>query len=198
LENIYFHRDTEIDLCAIDVTFEIGNLLGSGRKVRSFIIDASWLPTEVDRRNMRTVEPVMVIGYPTGLFDSHNNMPIVRLGATATHPLAHYNNRKEFLIDVAAYRGSSGSPVFSFESPFYRLSDGTLAPGTKSQFLGIVWAVIETTSQGELHAVEVPSNFTQIPLTETSLNLAIALHGDLIKDFDDQIFPAGAPFNQFV
>lgn len=192
--NLYLHRDENVDLCAIDVTIPIGNLLGAGKKIRSMIIDASWLPSEIDRKNMRTVEPVMVIGYPRGLFDSHNNMPIVRKGATATHPLAHYNNRRDFLIDVAAYGGSSGSPVFSFESPFYRQDDGTLAPGSKGQFLGVVWGVIETTSEGTLHVVEIPSALTQIPLTKTSLNLAIALHGDLIRDFDEQIFPVGVPF----
>jgi V8-like Glu-specific endopeptidase len=192
--NLYRHRDDAIDLCAIDVTVPVGNLLTTGRKLRSLILDSSWLPNEVDRKNMRTVEPVMVVGYPRGLFDSHNNMPIVRRGGTATHPLAHYQNRKDFLVDVAAYGGSSGSPVFRFESPFYREPDGTLSPGSKGQFLGVVWGVIETTSQGILHVVEIPSVQSQIPVMQTSLNLAIALHGDLIRDFDDQIFPSGAPF----
>lgn len=192
--NLYKHRDVDIDLCAINVTMPVGNLMGTGRKLRSMIIDSSWLPSEIDRRNMQTVEPVMVVGYPRGLYDTHNNMPIVRRGGTATHPSAHYNNQKNFLIDVAAYGGSSGSPVFRFESPFYRSDDGTLAFGSRGQFLGVVWGVIETTSQGRLQVVEIPSSLTQVPLTMTSLNLAIALHGDLIRDFDDQIFPSGAPF----
>lgn len=192
--NLFLHRDANVDLCAIDVTIPIGNMLVAGTKIRSLIIDASWLPGAVDRKNMRTVEPVMVIGYPLGLFDSHNNMPIARRGATATHPLAHYNNKRDFLIDVAAYAGSSGSPVFAFESPFYRQDDGNLAPGSKAQFIGVVWGVIEAESEGTLHPVEIPSALTQVPSMQTSLNLAIALHGDLIRDFDDQVFPAGAPF----
>lgn len=193
-ENLFLHRDDAVDLCAIDVTVQVGNIMATGRKLRSLIIDASWLPDETSRRNMRTVEPVMVVGYPRGLFDAHNNMPIVRRGGTATHPLAHYQNKRDFLIDVAAYGGSSGSPVFGFESPFYRLADGTLSPGSKGQFLGVVWGVIESTSQGILHVVEIPSGQSQIPLMQTSMNLAIALHGELILDFDDQIFPSGAEF----
>jgi hypothetical protein len=192
--NFYPHRDKDVDLCAIDVTIPMGNLMGSGRKVRSLIIDASWLPTAIDRKNMSIVEPVRVVGYPNGLFDTFNNMPIARQGSTATHPLAYYNNKKNFLIDVAAYGGSSGSPVFRFESPFYHMDDGTLAPGSKAQFLGVVWGVVEKTSSGAMHVVEIPSAHTQVPMMQTSLNLAIALHGDLIRDFDDQIFPTGAPW----
>ncbi len=53
-ESLYLHRDENVDLCAIDMTIPIGNLLGTGKKIRSMIIDASWLPNEIDRKNMRS------------------------------------------------------------------------------------------------------------------------------------------------
>ena len=53
-----------------------------------------------------------MIGYPIGLIDEYNNKPIVRKGITATTYNIDYNGKKEFLIDIACFPGSSGSPIF--------------------------------------------------------------------------------------
>jgi hypothetical protein len=187
--NLYSHTDPEIDLCGIDVTIPVGHLLGNGNQLRSMFLDAHWLPESVDKKNMRDIEQVLVVGYPRGLWDDHNNMPIARLGTTATHPLAHYQNKRNFLIDVAAFQGSSGSPVFSYEAPMFRQADGSFTPGTKAQFIGVVWGVIESSVQGELKPVEIPSVQKHVPVVSTSLNLAIALHAEEIRNLDEQIFP---------
>lgn len=188
-QNLLLHPDPNIDLCAIDVTIPYGQVLQSGKQLRSMCIDASWLLTETDKRNLRDIQQVLVIGYPIGLWDSHNNMPIARTGTTATHALARYDGKRNFLVDVAAFQGSSGSPVFTYESPMYRDADGSLSPGTKVNFVGVVWGVVERTVTGELRSVEIPSATTQVPMMQTSLNLAIALHADSIREIDELIFP---------
>ncbi|SFI24047.1 Trypsin-like peptidase domain-containing protein [Collimonas sp. OK307] len=187
--NLYPHPDTGIDLCGIDVTIPVGNVMGTGNQLRMMCLDAHWLPQSIDKKNMRDVEQVLVIGYPRGVWDHHNNMPIARLGTTATHPLAHYQNKREFLVDVAAFQGSSGSPVFSYEAPMFRQADGSFTPGTKVQLIGVVWGIIESSVEGELKVVEIPSSLKQVPVISTSLNLAIALHADAIREIDEQIFP---------
>lgn len=187
--NLYLHPDPEIDLCGIDVTIPVGHVMEPGNQLRSMFLDAHWLPQSIDKKNMRDVEQVLVVGYPRGLWDNHNNMPIVRLGTTATHPLAHYQNKRNFLVDVAAFPGSSGSPVFSYEAPMFRQADGSFTPGTKVQFIGVVWGVIEWSVEGELKVVEIPSAQKHVPVISTSLNLAIALHAEAIRDLDEQIFP---------
>lgn len=185
--NLIVHPDPEIDLCAIDITIPYGQLLQSGRQLRSMCIDSTWLPNPQDRLGLRDIEQVLVIGYPIGLWDGHNNMPIARRGTTATHPLARYAGKSNFLVDVAAFQGSSGSPVFTYESPMFRQSDGSYTPGTKVNLVGVVWGVIEQTVTGQLEAVEIPSALTQIPILKASLSLAIALHGDAVRDLDDLI-----------
>ncbi|SOD19114.1 S1 family peptidase [Nitrosomonas ureae] len=187
--NLLSHPDPDIDLCGIDVTIPAGMLIQAGSQLRSMFINSSWLPQEADKVGIRDIEQVLVVGYPKGLWDDHNNMPIARTGTTATHPLAHYQGKKNFLVDVAAFSGSSGSPVFSYETPMYRTRDGSYTPGTKVQFVGIVWGVIEASTSGELKVVEIPSALTSVPVLNTSLNLAIALHAEIIKDLDELVFP---------
>ncbi len=55
-----------------------------------------------------------MVGYPVGLWDSVNNMPILRRGSTATLLDWTYEGRQEFVIDAACFPGSSGSPVFKY------------------------------------------------------------------------------------
>jgi len=187
--NVYLHPDPEIDLCGIDVTIPVGQVLQVGSQIRCMFLDSSWLPQKADKATIRDIEQVLVVGYPRGLWDEHNNMPISRAGTTATHPLAHYQGKRNFLVDVAAFSGSSGSPVFSYEAPMFRQPNGSYTPGTKVHFIGIVWGVMESSTAGELQVKEIPSALTQIPVLSTSLNLAIALHSDAIRDLDELIFP---------
>ncbi|MDY0269997.1 hypothetical protein [Trichloromonas sp.] len=187
--NLLLHPDPDIDLCAIDITIPYGLILQSGRQLRSMNLNSTWLLSPDDRKNLRDIEQVLVIGYPSGLWDSHNNMPIARRGSTATHALALYAGKRNFLVDVAAFQGSSGSPVFTYESPMFRQPDGSYTPGTKVNFVGVVWGVIERTVTGDLMAIEMPSAITQVPVLQASLNLAIALHADAVRDMDELVFP---------
>ncbi|MFZ6723552.1 S1 family peptidase [Undibacterium sp. Ji49W] len=185
--NIYPHPDPNIDLCGIDITNQANTVFQSGHKIRGFFIDSTWLPDENDRANLRDIEQVLVIGYPKGLADNYNNMPISRIGSTATHPCAKYQGKSDFLIDVAAFNGSSGSPVFSYETPMFRLTDGSYTPGTKVNLIGVVWGVIETSTEGRLVPVTIPSSTGHVPLTQTSLNLALAVHAECILVIDSQM-----------
>jgi hypothetical protein len=196
--NTYPHPDPAIDLVGIDITIPYGQVLQAGEQLRSMCIDSSWLPEAEHKPIMRDVEQLLVIGYPMGLWDSHNNMPVARLGTTATHPLALYQGKRDFLVDVAAFQGSSGSPVFTYEAPMYRGVDGSYTPGTKVQFVGIVWGVVEWSVEGELKVVEIPSAMKYIPVVNSSLNLALALHAEAVRDLDSQIFPKLQPTVQLI
>ncbi|EGQ9234492.1 hypothetical protein SN13_23495 [Vibrio alginolyticus] len=186
---VFDHPDPDIDLCAIDVTCALASLLNSGKKLRTMILDSSWMLEEKDKSNVRDIEQVLVVGYPRGIWDHHNNMPISRIGNTATHPLANYQNKADFLIDVAAFQGSSGSPVFSYESPMFRQKDGSFTPGTKVNLIGVIWGVIESSVEGELKVMEIPSALKHVPVMNASLSLAIALHAEKIRDLDTLILP---------
>jgi hypothetical protein len=60
-----------------------------------------------------------MIGYPKGFWDRVNNLPVVRKGITATPIYIDYNGKKEFLLDIPIFSGSSGSPIVLFNEGSY-------------------------------------------------------------------------------
>jgi hypothetical protein len=85
-----------------------------------------------------------------GLRDATNNMPIFRKGITATHPSLKWNSKNEFLVDVATYPGSSGSPVYLYED--IKVVNGNLRYG-KIRLLGIIYAVTLHNATGDIQQI---------------------------------------------
>lgn len=70
------------------------------------------LPKPEEWLTLTALEEIIVVGYPAGVWDSKNNLPILIRGTAATHPKIDYEERPEFLVSAPVYLGSSGSPVF--------------------------------------------------------------------------------------
>lgn len=88
------------------------------------------------------IEDVSFVGYPAGLFDQVNFLPVVRRGSTATPIEVDYEGLPAFLIDAAVYPGSSGSPVFVVDRGFYSDRLGQeVTVGSRVVCLGVVAAV---------------------------------------------------------
>lgn len=68
----------------------------------------------VIRDNISPFQEVYMLGYPKGVGDEYNAIPVTRKGITATPYQLNYMNTKQFLIDIPIYPGSSGSPIFCF------------------------------------------------------------------------------------
>jgi len=106
-----YHPDS-LDLAILNVNeiFEKYNTLE--KKLFARTIPTSLIPPEEVWSGVGILEEVVMIGCPNGIIDNYNNVSIARFGMTASQPTLDYNGRPEFLIDIAAYPGSSGSPVF--------------------------------------------------------------------------------------
>lgn len=80
---------------------------------------------------------VSLIGYPYGIYDKKNSLPIWKKGSIATEPAFNFNGKPLFLVDVSSFPGMSGAPVFSIGHGTFKSEDGKI--GTKSirKFLGI-------------------------------------------------------------
>ncbi len=96
----------------------------------------SLIPNEEKIKNLNYIEDILVIGYPSGLYDPANNTPIAKRGITATPIQLDYNGKPEFLIDAAIYPGSSGSPVAIYNQGSY-LENNTLQVGSRLLLIGI-------------------------------------------------------------
>lgn len=139
---VIYHPDPNIDLAAI-LLGPIVNQLGTGNgPINLTAIRESDLVDDDTERRMRFVEDVLVVGYPQGLWDSHRNLPLFRGGVTASSAVLDYNNEPKFLIDCSIYPGSSGSPVFLYNSGVVLDAENNSASlGERVKLLGVVFAV---------------------------------------------------------
>lgn len=95
------------------------------------------IPTKDNINTISSIEDVLMIGYPDGMSDSKNNLPIVRRGITATDYKIDYEGKKEFLIDASIFKGSSGSPILICNIGSFNNANGELCLGNRIKFLGI-------------------------------------------------------------
>lgn len=104
----------------------------------------------VDGDPYSTQEPVTMIGYPTGVFDTEHNFPIFRSGSTATHPLVDYCGEPLFAVDIAVFPGSSGSPLV--------VTDAESSPDGRPALLGVLSeAEMRKTGEARVRA-QVPTD----------------------------------------
>lgn len=182
IDNYFPHPNDEIDLCAIDISSIFMSRIHGSSKVRAHLIDKNDLMTEDEESTVSHVEQIMVCGYPTGLWDKANNMPISRVGHTATNMLTDFNGKREFLVDMPIFGGSSGSPVFRYEVPMYKTSGSNLTLGGRIRLAGIIWGTLNTTQYGEIKIIEVPTCEKQVAEYQTNLSLGIAHPASTIKE----------------
>lgn len=81
-------------------------------------VDDSYIPNDSIWNSLTIMEDIVMIGYPVGLSDTYNNVPIARVGVTATMPKLNFEGNDDFLIDIPIFKGSSGSPVYLFRDPY--------------------------------------------------------------------------------
>jgi hypothetical protein len=151
-KTVFDHPDPKIDLVAIPIKPILQELKSKDITAYTVAFSEKEIPSvEIQKSELKAFEDIYMIGYPNGLWDSKNNMPIVRRGITATAPYLDYNGSKEFLIDIAAFGGSSGSPVFLYNNSGYADKAGTLnVGGTRLFFLGVLYAGPEYSIDGEV------------------------------------------------
>jgi len=163
------HPNEDIDLCAMPFAPISAQANAQGKKVFMISLGQEVIWTDENLSNLSAVEEVVMIGYPIGLWDEHNNLPIIRQGITATHPAIDFQGKSEGVVDIATFPGSSGSPVLLLnESGIYHdKKQGTNVVGHRSVFLGVLYAGPIWTAEGEVVIREIPTNkqvLAQIPV----------------------------------
>ncbi|EXS35291.1 S1 family peptidase [Acinetobacter sp. 826659] len=153
IQNIVIeHPDENIDLCAIIISHVIHEASLKGTPITASFWTMENIPEDSDWQYLDHIEEVTMVGCPNGLNDMVNNLPLVRRGITATSPNKLYNGRPEFMIDLACFPGSSGSPVFLYNSnsSYYDAKTRNILWGTRIKLLGILYAGPQFTNKGEI------------------------------------------------
>lgn len=97
-------------------------------------ISAEWVKGNL---KVRPTTQVTLVGYPYGYYDKENALPIWKTGSVASEPKVDFDGKPLFLVDVSAFPGMSGSPVFAISYGMYEMEEGGTTVGGIRKFLGI-------------------------------------------------------------
>jgi hypothetical protein len=154
------HPDPGTDLAMIPLApcFDQGSRIGRPLSVLS--LDKSSIPGPTIQNSLHAATPALMVGFPTGLMDEANNLPVVRRGSLATPYIADYQGRSAFVVDIASFGGSSGSPVFSIFEGVAPQPDGrfALVPEPVIHFIGVLYAGPVMNAKGEIVAAPAPTS----------------------------------------
>jgi hypothetical protein len=187
------HPDPTVDLCIMPIAGILKQAEQAGQPLGFIPLEMGLVPSDKEFSELTPLEEVLMIGYPNGIWDSKNNMPILRRGVTATHPALDYEGRPEFMIDAACFRGSSGSPVMLYNFGSYVLPNGGITLGSRIKLLGILYAGPEATIQGELQIVTVPTRQDVVSISRIPNNLGVVIRSSRLRDFDSQLLQLSVP-----
>lgn len=180
------HPDPTIDLCALPFAHLLHDAIARGKSLFYKAFSPEIFATSKLLSELGAVEPILMVGYPVGLWDSVNNMPIFRQGITATHPNRDYLGTKEFLIDAACFPGSSGSPVMLFQVGGYADSANSFHVGqSRIALLGTLYAGPQFSASGEIRVVTIPTEHKPIPVTQMPMNLGNVIKVEKLLAFRD-------------
>lgn len=162
----YFHSNKDICFTFINPVFE--EVKKKTSKTVFFIpIDERITPSKIQLESLSALEEVVMVGYPIGLWDSRNNLPIFRKGYTASHPAIDFNEDGIGLVDMACFPGSSGSPIFILNEGGYKDKKGNLNWGqSRVFFLGILYAGPQYNAAGDIVVKIIPTS-KQMVQTQT-------------------------------
>jgi hypothetical protein len=177
-----FHPNPEVDLCLIGLGPAIQAVADSGNQayVKGFGLDQ--IATAENRRLMKAVENILMIGYPNGLADETHNVPIIRRGITASPVFLDHNGRPEFVIDAPCFPGSSGSPIIRYDHGCY-IQAGEAKFGTRAELLGVLYAGPFLSANGTFEARHIPTQSVTADDIKIMINLGYCIRAEEILGF---------------
>ena len=174
------HPNKAIDLCCLPIAPILKE--ATDEKIRLFYIPLGIdsLPSTEIISKFSASEEVVMIGYPIGIYDTYNHKPIIRRGITATHIKKKYCGKNEFLVDMACFPGSSGSPICILNEGSY-VFENNVCVGTRFFLAGILYAGPQYDAEGNVKFSEVPTIKTS---TSIPTNLGLVIRSDELLEFE--------------
>lgn len=184
------HPDKNVDLAVFPLAELLNEADSKGLRIFTPYMEERLVATPEKLANLSGLESITMIGYPNGIWDQVNNMPIARRGITATNPKYDYNGLPVFVIDCACFPGSSGSPVLIFDQGSFSDANGSvIVSGGRLILLGVLFAGPQHVAQGEIKTIDVPLVHTPISLSKIPNNLGFVVKAEKIADFRKLLLP---------
>lgn len=178
------HPDSSVDLRVLFLASILEEIDKKGDHIYYAPLETSLIPSQSVLDTLLAIEDVIMVGYPIGLSDEYNHKPIVRRGITASHPKKDYQGKKETLLDIACFPGSSGSPVFILNQGAYATQRGVTVGG-RIYLLGILYGGHEFAKNGVLQFANLPN--LPVPVTKIPVNLGVMIKASRILEFENMI-----------
>lgn len=188
LKQTIYHPNTEIDLAILDITYIFLEAEKKNINLYRLFLEKSIIPTSEEWENLNSMEEVVMIGYPNGLWDQVNNLPLIRKGVTSSNPAIDFNGKKEFVIDAACFPGSSGSPVFLFNTGSYLdKSSCSFKIDLRIKFIGILHSGPIMNAQGQVLNYETDFKSGDLTSTKVLINLGYVIKSPILEEMRDLI-----------
>ncbi len=128
------------------------------------------------------VEDIYLVGYLRGIFDTINNLPLVRQGITASSVKELFEGNNLFMIDSACFPGSSGSPVIWYKEGTVEehLRIG-MVPKYRYKLVGILFAGPQYTVEGIIRKANIPDEWDEIVRMPIPMNLGYCVNANEIN-----------------
>lgn len=143
-------------------------------------ITSDLLPTAEQIDGFDAIESITFIGYPNGIWDTKNLLPVARRGTTASPMSVSFENTPRFLIDASVFGGSSGSPVFILNQGMITDKHGNTTLGSRIVFVGVVAAVFFRTQLNQIIAVPIPTQTQPMAQQQEMIDLGIVFRSETV------------------
>lgn len=178
----FVHPDPDTDLAAVVVTHLIRQLEQEGDAPFYRFVPESLIPSPKVWGEFDAAEEIVMMGCPWGIHDDVNKIPLARRGAVASYLPLDFAGKPEFVLDVAAFEGSSGSPVFLNSFMKFDRRAKAYRPEARSWLLGIFKSGLE------VEVSSTPQEPGAVPHYPLHLGIAIKsmeLHGlfEVVRTF---------------
>lgn len=182
------HPNPEVDLAAFPIGPLVNQVQQTGQQLFYVPLKTNLIPSDEERQSYSSMEDIVMIGYPNGIWDAKNNLPVIRKGITATHSSVPWNGKSEFLTDIASFPGSSGSPVFLANIGGYMDNIGNIYMGSsRIRLLGVHYAGAMHTASGQIKIVTAPTSNVPIPITQIPNNIGVAINSKEIFGLEKEV-----------
>lgn len=187
----YGHNSKDVDIQIISFTkFLLETRLTNEGFYKSQLINNNFYVRSVTEKNicdqkqlenLFAIEDIVFVGYPNGMWDEVNHLPIMRTGTTASLLTKDYNGEPSFLIDASVFPGSSGSPVFILNDGIFSDRTGTYS-ASRFMFLGVIASTFCRTSTGEIIIAPIPTTTTPIAIFNQMIDLGVVMHARTVVE----------------
>jgi hypothetical protein len=177
LENLpsqwFGHPNADVDVAIVPAQ-ALFDEIRKGTEVFFKAVSPKEIPSPAETSELDALEDVIFVGYPNGIYDTVNLLPILRRGTTATPVSVDYDGRPVFLIDASVFPCSSGSPVFIYTSSGRMTRDGNFNIGQpRLFFIGLVASVAIQHDEGMIDFVDIPTKVIPVVRSRQMLDLGI-------------------------